>query len=128
METEFRDLVITASGLARSRVNWGEEPTETVGPYITMHLISWNSGHTQQGPDFLNTSRVQVDLFGQTFGVVRELAGTIRDAIDGYRGSPFRAIFTDGMRLTREASADAGEAIYRASLDFIAHWREAENG
>lgn len=127
MEADLRALIIGASGVAANRVNWGQDPADLRGSYIVLHLIDWLEGHTQQGPDGLNRSRVQVDCYALTWGAARTLGGAVKAALDGYRGGVFRGIFADGMRLTREGGANAGEATYRASLDFIVNWR-TDNG
>ncbi|MCJ8138431.1 hypothetical protein [Falsirhodobacter halotolerans] len=114
---------MAAFALPPIAVNWGEAATDQHEIHIVLHLISWVSGHTMQGPDGLNTSRVQIDCYGPTWADARGVAGRVRAALDGYRGGVFRGIFADGMRQTREAGANAGESIYRASADFIIHWR-----
>lgn len=135
MEADLRQLVISATGLTAFRVNWGQNPGAGLGPYVVLHLISWTSGHTMAGPDGLNTTRVQMDCYGSDWATARGLAGQVKGALDGYRGGAFSAIFADGMRLTREGGAGAldggangGEAMYRASLDFITHWRASDAG
>lgn len=135
MEAELRALIVAATGLPARRVNWGEDTNGGAGSYVVLHLISWQSGHTQQGPDGLNTTRVQTDCYGSDWSSSRQLAGEISTALNGYSAGVFRAIFADGMRLTREGGAgsleggsNAGEALYRASLDFIIHWRASDAG
>lgn len=130
MEIELRDMVVAATGLTPARVNWGEDPNGGYGTYVVLHLIGETGTHTMQGPDSLKTSRVQIDCYGATWSSVRALARQIDQALDGYRGGVFRAIFADGMRLPRQGGAgsldsgsNAGEAVYRASMDFITHWR-----
>lgn len=127
MEADLLTVVAAASGLPVSRVNWGEAPAASRGTYVVLHLISWNEGHTQQGPDGLNTTRVQVDCYAPGWVAARTIGGAVKAALDGYCGGVFRGIFADGMRLTREGGANAGEASYRASLDFIVNWR-TDNG
>lgn len=128
METDLRALVISGSGIAAARVNWGQDPSDLRGSYIVLHLIDWLEGHTQQGPDGLNRSRVQVDCYGVTWAAARTLGGVVKAALDGYRGGVFRGIFGDGARQTREGGANAGEANWRFSQDFIVNWRADNAG
>lgn len=88
-----------------------------------MHLISLNEGHTMQGPDGLQKIRVQVDCYAPNFGDAFDLAGRVKAALDFHRGGGFLGIFFDGMRLPREGGESKGGALYRASLDFLTHWR-----
>lgn len=134
MEAELRALVVAASGLPPSQVNWGVDPNGRRAAYITIHLISQRGGRTMQGPDGLYTGRVQVDCYAPDFAGSRRLGQDLLAALDGHRDRTFRAIFFDAMRTSREGGAgrDAGEndgeAIYRRSMDFITHWRASDAG
>ena len=129
MEQDLRALLLAGlTGMTADRLNWGEHPQGAAGPYVVLYLVSWNMGHTQQGPDGLEQARVQVDCYADTFGAARGLARQVMGLLDGYRGGQFQAIFSAGMRMSREADENGGEAIYRASLDFIIHWRNENAG
>lgn len=123
MEQAFRSLLISGiPDTPASRISWGEHTQDAGRPYIVLHLISVIQGHHMQGPEALEQSRVQVDCYAPTFGQVRSMAAAVKTALDFHSGDGFLGIFFDGMRQTRE-SGDAGEAIYRASLDFLTNWR-----
>lgn len=129
MEQELRTLLIAGLPTVPStRINWGEQPQDEERPYVVMHLISMNEGHTMQGPDGLQQSRVQVDCYAPTFGDARSMAAAVKSALDFHRGGGFLGILFDGMRQTRESGDNAGEAIYRASLDFLTNWRADHAG
>lgn len=126
MEQELRALLLARlPGMTADRLNWGEHPQASAGPYVVLYLVSWNMGHTQQGPDGLEQARVQIDCYADTFGDARGLARQVMTLLDGYRGGQFQAILSAGMRMDRETDENGGEAIYRASLDFLTHWRES---
>jgi len=123
MEQALRALLTSAlPGVPATRINWGEHPQTAGRPYIVLHLISTNSGHHMQGPEALERSRVQVDCYAQTFAEARSMAAAVKAALDFHSGGSFLGILFDGMRQTRE-SGDAGEAIFRISLDFLTNWR-----
>lgn len=127
MEEEFRALLLAGLPAVQStRINWGQHLQMAGGPYLVIHLIAMSRGHTQQGPDRLERARVQVDCYAADFGTVNGIGRAVRDVLDFYRGGNFRGIFFDTMRQTRESGDTAGEAVYRASLDFLTHWRQPD--
>ena len=123
MEQALRALLLAGlPDMPASRISWGEHAQGAGRPYIVLHLISVTQDHHMQGPEALERSRVQVDCYAPTFGQVRSMAAAVKTALDFHSGGGFLGIFFAGMRQTRE-SGDAGEAIYRASLDFLTNWR-----
>lgn len=125
MEAEFRALLVAAMpDLGAERINWDEHPQDETGPYVVLTLVDMTQGHTQQGPDGLEQGRVQVDCWSPHSLGVRLMGHVVRTALDGHRGGGFQGIFFDGLRVARETDENGGEAIYRASLDFLTHWRE----
>ena len=125
MEQELRALLrgnAAVAALAGGLVDWGESPQPGAARYIVLHLISDTEGATMQGRDGLRQSRVQVDCYGPDYAAVAALSAAVKDALHGYRGGGFGAIFFDGGRIPREGN-DEASAIYRASLDFLTHWR-----
>lgn len=127
MEQALRALLIAGlPAVPSDRINWGEHPQFGGRPYITMHLISVTQGHHMQGPEALEQSRVQVDCYAPTFGGARGMAVAVKTALDFRSGGGFLGILFDGMRQTRESGDNAGEAIYRASLDFLTNWRTSD--
>ena len=131
METALRALLVAGlPGMSAGRINWGEHPRDEARPYIVLHLISLTEGHTMQGPDGLERSRVQIDCYAPSFGQARELAGSVKSALDFRRDGGFRGIFFAGMRQSRESGysrddgGSSGESLYRCSIDFIVNWRD----
>lgn len=128
MEQALRALLAARlPELSDARINWGEHPQDGGAPYVVMHLISVTRDAHMQGPGGMERSRVQIDCYGPTFGAARGLAGKVMGILDFHRAGGFRGILFAGMRQLRESGENAGEAIHRASLDFIVNWRD-ENG
>lgn len=124
METALRALLIAGlPDMPASRINWGEAPQGEDRPYAVLHLISVNQGHHMQGPEALEQSRVQVDVYAPAFGEARSMASAVKAALDFHSGGNFLSIFFAGMRQSRETSETAGEPLHRASLDFMINWR-----
>ena len=129
MEQELRALLIAGlQDVPVARINWGQHMATAGGPYVVLNLISLNEGLTMQGPDGLETSRVQMDVYAPTFGEANEMGRRLKSLLHGYQGDGFRLIQFDTMRHLRESGDNAGEAVYRASLDFLTHWRNDDAG
>lgn len=126
MEIELRALAVTATGLSPLRVNWGEAGSVDRAPYVVLHLIGMTDGRHMQGPNRLFRSRVQIDCYAPDFAGAAALRAAVISALDGYRDGILRGVFFDGARQTRESGANAGEAVYRASLDFLVNWRKSD--
>lgn len=123
METALRALLIAGlPGLTGTRINWGEHPDAEDRPYVVLHLISLREGHTMQGPDGLERSRVQVDCYAPSFGQARELGAQVKQALNHHHGGGFRGVLFDTARTSRE-SGNENAALYRCSLDFLINWR-----
>ena len=125
MEQELRALLRSSAaitGIVGGLVDWGESPQPGAARYIVLHLVSDTEGATMQGRDGLRQSRVQVDCYGPDYATAAALMAAVKDALHGYRGGGFQGIFFDGGRVPREGD-DEASAIYRASLDFMTHWR-----
>lgn len=124
MENELRDLLIAGlEGMTPSRVNWGQHLNGSQ-PYLVLNLISLNEALTMQGPDGLETARVQIDCYDTVFEDAANTGRAVKALLHGYRGGGFRLIEFAGMRHLREAGENADDGIFRASLDFLTHWRQ----
>lgn len=126
MEEEFRALLQGSAALTAivppGNINWGEVPQGTRPPAIALHLIDNADGLTQQGPDGLWRGRVQVDVYGLTFGDATQAAQAVRDTLHGYRGGGFRLIFLSQQRSNQDQQAV--DRPYWISMDFITNWRK----
>ena len=129
MEEALRALLLAGlPAMTGERVNWGSHPQDMPASYIVLHLVGLNRGRTQQGSDGIDTCRVQIDAYATDFITARDLGTGIIDHLDFHRGGGFEAIFFDTARLTREGGSNPGDGLYRASLDFIIHWRTSHAG
>ena len=122
MEEQLRVILASVAG---GRVYWGRKPQEvTATPYVTLQLISGIRDYTMQGPSGYVESRVQCDVYDDSYlgakGVARQLIGIL----SGFRNPPILGIFIDGERDL--PAADAGEVnhLYRVSIDVMVHHKE----
>lgn len=125
METSLRALLIAGlQDMPATRVNWGMHMADTASAYLVVHLIDLNEGLTMQGPDGLETSRVQIDAYAREYETAIGTGKAVKALLHGHHGGGFGLIQFAGMRVLREENNDASDGVFRASLDFLTHWRQ----
>ncbi|MDF1606956.1 DUF3168 domain-containing protein [Hoeflea sp. YIM 152468] len=122
MEEAIIALLASVTG---GRRYWGRAPQEVARPFIVFNRISQVRGYTSEGDDGLPETRVQVDIYADTYTSARDISKTIVDLVSGYRSGAMRAIFVDGIRDL--PASDAGEVnhLFRVSIDLMVWFREA---
>lgn len=123
MEEEFRALVVAATALPASRVNFGAHPQGESLPGVVLQVISAIDGLHMQGPDRFPESRVQVDCYAPTYAGAKQVSRAVMAELHGYRGGGFALVQHAGTRESREGGSNEADRPYRVSLDFITHWR-----
>lgn len=123
-EEDFRTLVLRPAvvALVVDRVTWDELPGASVRPLVTLWDITDSGLYTMDGPSGLEQRTVQMDCWGLDFGEARDLADTVKQAIDAYRGTiggtVFQGVFFTGRRSSNDPVAGAPAQRYsRVSLD-----------
>lgn len=66
-----------------------EAPSSTSFPYVTYHIASVDRGRHLKGSDGLDTSRVEVKIFGAAYASAKTLRDSVVGAIglNGFRGT-----------------------------------------
>lgn len=118
MEEELTNLLATAA----PRRYWSRAPqTPPQRPYVVLSRISGVRGYHNQGDDGLAASRVQIDVYGDTYSAVNATANGIVTTLSGYRGGTIQGVFVDTERdLTGIEGGDPNE-LFRISVDVIVH-------
>ncbi len=121
MEEEITALL---SSVAGGRRHWGRAPQGTALPYIVIQRISGIRDNTMEGPSGYLQSRLQFDVYAETYGTARFTARALVDALSGYRGGTIQGVFIDSERDL--LAADTGEVsqLYRVSIDAQIHHQE----
>jgi hypothetical protein len=110
------------AGVASGRRFWVRAPQSAARPFLVLNRVSGVRDYTYQGPSGFVQSRVQVDVYADTYPAAKATARAVRDALSGHSGGSIQGIFYDNERDL--PAADAGEAthLFRTSLDFtISH-------
>lgn len=127
MEQAFRAILLATSGVTSlvpaDRINWGEHPQGTGGPYIVMMVVSDNEGLTLKGSDRLSEGRVQIDCYAPTAGQAKQISRAVRAVLHAYRGGNFRLVTHVATRDSREGGTNEAERLHRVSMDFTFAWR-----
>ena len=132
MEEDLRELLLAAAvtGLwltPATEVNWTAHPQGTPLPGVVLNLIAGAEGYTQEGPNGLTQSVLQIDVYGTDQAQVIGVARDVRTALSGYRGPAacgfFEGIFLTATRSGREGGTNEAERPFRQSMDFDVNWR-----
>lgn len=119
MEQELTALV----GAIAPRLFWSRA-TQTPAParpYIVLSRISGVRRYHNQGADVLVASRVQIDVYGDTYVSAQDTGNAVIAVLSGYRGGSIQAVFIDSQRdLTGIDGVDPDE-LFRMSIDVIVH-------
>lgn len=122
MEQEITTLLATAA----PRLFWGRAPqTAPARPYVVLSRISGAREYHMQGPDGLVSSRIQIDVYADTYIAAHNTGIAIAGALSGYRGGTIQGVFVDNQRdLTGIEGGDPNE-LFRLSIDVIVHHTSA---
>lgn len=121
MEQELTNLLASVA----PRLYWSRAPQKvTERPYVVLSRISGIRDYHTQGPSGHVESRVQVDIYGDSYAAVNAMSHSIVTTLSGHRGGPIQGIFVDSERdLTGLESSDPNE-LFRTSIDVIVHHSE----
>ena len=131
MQEDLLTLLLADSGLAAQcgdRIFWGERPQGGAVPALVLHLITRRDDYTLSGPVTAKMTRVQFDIFAETYGEATLSARALSTLLDGYLGTTgnteFMGIFLDGQQNQRIAGSNDAETLFRVSIDALIHHKE----
>jgi hypothetical protein len=124
-QAALRARLLAASpitALVAQRVYWMSRPQGSALPAITLQTISDEREQHMKGFHGVQSARVQVDVWGETYGSVRDIANKVIAALvpaNTANGIRFDRGFVDSIRDLGERTETA--FLHRASIDFIIH-------
>lgn len=86
--------------------------------------ISGARDYHAQGPSGYVVSRVQIDVYADTYVAAHGTAQSIVAAVSGYRGGGINAVFIDSQHDLSGLEAGDPHELYRVSIDVIVHHAE----
>jgi len=109
------------TALVSTRIHWGRAPQGSLFPYVVMQRIDGVRDYTMQGSSGYVASRVQIDVYSESYTGSKKVARAVITALSGRRTATIQSIFLDSERDL--PAADAGEVtnLFRVSLDFMIH-------
>ena len=119
LQSALRTRIVTAAG--HSRVYWTLVPQGATRPYVRMQTISDPRPQHLEGYETARMTRVQVDVFADTYGAARSLAEIIIAAV----AQPATVSGIKFGRTKAEGPRDLGEDVdgvgyvHRASIDLL---------
>lgn len=107
-----------------ARINWGRRPqSDDTYPACLLQVVSQQPGYNFSAPDGYAQTRVQIDVWGETYGATTLAVRAIKSAISGYRGTQsgvrIGGIFIDGQRDLPDEEVDQNKRLFRVTLDAL---------
>lgn len=118
-------LTALLASVAGGRRYWVRKPqSDPARPYVVLQRIDGLPDYTYSGASGYSSSRVQADVYGDTYTSTKATVRDLIDTLSGYRGGIIQGIFIDSQRDL--PATDAGEVtnLFRTSVDFIIHHQE----
>jgi hypothetical protein len=132
VEESLVALLLADAGLealVTNRINWNVKPQASGLPAIILTEASGTPDYHAQGPSGLVESRVQVDVWGKTYGQMKTVARAVEARLSGMReisgGTQFQGAFLQSSRASFEEGS-GGVQMHRSSMDFMVHHRKVQ--
>ncbi len=122
-------LTSILSGVAGGQRYWVRAPQSlSTRPYIVMHRVGGNRDMHLKGASRYVRSRVQLDIYDDTYGGAKAVARAVRDAVSGYAGTigglQIQLIAVESERDLPDDDAGEISQLYRTSIDLMIHHDE----
>jgi len=131
MQEDLRGLLLAQPAIAALcgvRIYWGKRPQGGALPAIVLHVVSNVSSYAFSGTIGLDITRVQANIFGESYadveGVTRALKTSISGVRAAYGATVFEGIFFDGRRDRPIAGVSDAGASFLISTDLLIHHKE----
>jgi hypothetical protein len=117
-------LTALLASVAGGRRYWVRAPQETAYPNIVLNKVDALPNYHLQGASGFVSSRVQVDIYANTFTSLTSTARSVKSLLSGHKGGMIQGIFIESER--NLPAADAGEVntLFRASIDITVLYGE----
>lgn len=116
MEAAIYALLASVAG---GRRYWLRKPQDVdARPYLILQRISGNQPYLYAGADPLQESRIQIDVYADTYTEARDTTNAVIAILSGYRGGSIQGAFLDSRRDLPAADAGEVNTLFRTSIDF----------
>lgn len=123
-------LIALLAPVAGGRRYFVRAPQGEPRPYLILNRASVTPNYVMSGPGGYVQTRIQIDVYGDTWPATFTVVQAVQSLLSGYRGvvgnTQFQGIFIDSVRDL--SSGDAGQSadrpvtpLYRTSIDIMVH-------
>lgn len=132
METALTSVLLGSApltALVADRVHWLRQPDGVTGyPYVNLTLVSDPRGYHMGGPSALRKSRVQVDVWAETYLGAVAVAKVLDALLSGFSGAvgdvSFQGIFIVGEGDFTDKTAGGERQLFRRRVDLSLSWEK----
>ena len=115
--------------LVAGRIHWLRQPRQAEGfPYVNLTMISDPRSYHMAGPSRLRTTRVQLDVWAETYAEAEAVKEAVDDLLGGYRGTlgrvRFQGIFLGGERDLNDQTTGEERQLFRINVDLSISWKK----
>lgn len=109
-------------------IHWMVQPRSGVSlPYVNLQRVSDPIDYHSLGESDLRQTRVQVDIWAETYSTALRADSLLRRAVSGFRGVKgevnFRLIRVENARDLTDKTAGAESQLFRISMDLEISWK-----
>lgn len=127
MEQAIIGLLLGAAGVTAivgQKVRPGRAAQDDQVPFIVVTRIDGIRDYAMVGPSGYVASRMQIDVYTETYAATKTCARAVVAALSGHSGGNIQGIFVDSERDLPAADAGDVRHLFRTSVDIIVHHLE----
>lgn len=113
------------ASIAGGRRYWVRAPQGTAYPLVILNRVGGTPDYVMAGPSGYVASRVQVDVYAETFGALIATERAIVTLVSGYKGvtgtTRIQGIFIDAIRNLPAEDAGSVNHLFRTTIDLMVH-------
>ena len=122
MEEAITALLAPVAG---GRRYWVRAPQGTAYPQIILHRVGGEPHYVMSGPSGYVASRVQVDVYAETYSTLIATERAIVALVSGYAGETastrILGVFIDAIRNLPAEDAGSVTHLFRTTIDLMVH-------
>lgn len=130
MEEDLTALILgdaALNALVGDRVHWLMQPGDAAAfPYMNMQGVDPGIDYHLNGESGLRQSRIQVDIWGTSYGQAKLVARAFTGLLSGYRGQAgqtyFQGVFVVAGSESPDQLPDGAQRLFRIRLDIDVGW------
>ena len=127
METAILGKILDTTEITNdigTRIEPLQLPDHPTLPALVYQRIDRTEDHGHDGPTGAPGARLQIDIYANTYAVIKRIATNLRQTLNGFAGT-LQGIVIEHITLVNEIEQpEAAPANYRMTQDYIINWQE----